>query len=39
MEKRRYRRGQAICEGNSECADMYLILSGQVRVCKTINWQ
>jgi CRP-like cAMP-binding protein len=37
METLSYKRGQAICKENADGAEMYLILSGVVRVFKTIN--
>lgn len=37
MEERRYRKGKMICAEASEGAELYYVLSGSVRIYKTIN--
>ena len=37
MEKRKVKKGQVICRDNTRGEEMYIILSGQVWVYKTIN--
>lgn len=37
MEKRNYKKGELVCRENTTGEEMYIILSGSVKVYKTVN--